>query len=212
MKITKIESSRHVKGRFLVYCDGETLLKVTEKELLNFSLYPGRELSDGEVQLLQRSAGVSGARARAAAMIGARALSKKELRKRLVQKGESEENADNAVAWLEEIGALDDLSYAKSVVRYYAASGYGPAKMREELYRWGVPRELWDEAIEAEEGDPSVAIDRFIAARLRGGALDEKQKKRICDSLRRRGFRWDDIKAALRRAEETFGEDQIWMP
>lgn len=207
MKISKIEPSRHVKGRFLVFCADETLLKVTEKEILDFSLYPGRELSAEECRVLEEAAGLSGARARAAAMIGARALSKKELKKRLIQKGESEDNAEAAVAWLEDIGALDDFAYAKSVVRHYAASGYGPAKMRDELYRRGVPRALWEEAIESEADDPAPAIDRFISAKLRSGVLDEKQKKRICDGLRRRGFRWDDIKAALNRVEEERWED-----
>lgn len=207
MTISKIEPSRHVKGRFLVYCADETLLKVTEKEILTFSLYPGKELSGEEVQALKEAAGASGARARAAAMIGAKALSKKELYKRLVQKGESEAHAEDAVNWLEEIGALDDLSYARSVVRHYAVMGYGPGKMRDELYRRGVPRDLWEEAIEEEADDPAAAIDRYIAGRLRGKPADEKTMKRICDGLRRRGFRWDDIKEALGRIDREFWEE-----
>ncbi len=196
-----------MKGRFLVYCDDTTLLKVTEKEILAFSLYPGRELSEKELTALKEAAGVSGARARAAAIIGAKALSKKELYKRLLQKGESEEHAEDAVNWLEEIGALDDLIYAKSVVRHYAVMGYGPGKMRDELYRRGVPRELWDEAIEEESNDPAAAIDRYIAGKLRGKPADEKTMKRISDGLRRRGFRWDDIKEAFNRMDREFWEE-----
>lgn len=202
MTISKVEPSRHVKGRVLVYDDEERLLKVTEQEVLDFSLYPGRVLSAAEEKALRAAAGVSSARARAADMIGRRALSKKELEKRLVQKGESAENAARAADWLEEIGALDDLSYGKSVVRHYAAMGYGEAKLRNELYRRGVPRELWDEAIEAEGGDHATAIDRYIAAKLRGKTADEKTIKRISDGLRRRGFRWEEIKGALRRLDE----------
>ena len=207
MTISKLEPSRHVKGRILVYCEDEQLLKVTEKEVLEFSLYPGRELSAAEEKALREAAGISGARARAAAMIGQRALSKKELQKRLVQKGESAENAAEAVEWLEDIGALDDLAYAKIVVRHYDAMGYGPAKLRNELYRRGVPRELWDEAIEAEAGDSAAAIDRYIAAKLRGKQADEKMIKRLSDGLRRRGFRWEDIRSALRRLDGEVWEE-----
>lgn len=207
MTISKLEPSRHVKGRVLVYCEDERVLKVTEQEVLEFSLYPGRELGAEEEKALRKAAGRSGARARAAAMIGQRALSKKELQKRLVQKGESEENAAEAVAWLEEIGALDDLSYAKSVVRHYSAMGYGPAKLRDELYRRGVSRELWDEAMEAEAGDSAAAIDRYIASKLRGKPADEKTIKRISDGLRRRGFRWEDIRAGLRRLDGELWEE-----
>ena len=207
MTISKLEPSRHVKGRILVYCEDERLLKVTEQEVLDFSLYPGRELSAAEEKALCAAAGRSSARGRAADMIGRRALSKKELEKRLLQKGESAENAAEAVAWLEEIGALDDLAYAKSVVRHYSAAGYGPAKLRDELYRRGVPRELWDDAIETESGDNAAAIDRYIAAKLRGKPADDKTMKRISDGLRRRGFRWEDIRAALRRLDEELWEE-----
>lgn len=206
MRIEQVEPSRHIKGRFLVYLEDESLIKVTEKEILEFSLYPGRELQMDELESLRAAAGVSGARARAASIIGARALSKRELQKRLEQKGESSENAADAVAWLEEIGALDDRSYASSVVRHYASMGYGPAKMRDELYRRGVPRELWDEVI-AEAPDAAAAIDRYIAGKLRGKTPDEKTIKRISDGLRRRGFRWEDIRAALNRMDTLLSED-----
>lgn len=199
MTVSKIEPSRHAKGRILVYLDSGDILKATEQETLTFSLYPGRVLSEEELCALRAAAGRSGARVRAAEMIGARALSKKELCRRLVQKGESEENACAAADWLEDIGALDDLSYAKSVVRHYAALRYGPAKMRDELYRRGVPRELWDEAIASECGESAEAIDAYIQAKLRCAPLDDKMRKRLCDALRRRGFHWEDIKSALRR-------------
>ena len=200
MKIEKVEPSRHVKGRFLVFFEDESLIKVTEGEVLSFSLYAGRDLSEEELKALREAAGVSGARARAASIIGARALSKQELQKRLEQKGESPENASDAVAWLEEIGAIDDRAYASSVVRHYSARGYGPAKLRDELYRRGVPKALWEEAI-AEAPDPAEAIDRYIAGKLRTQSADEKTLKRISDGLRRRGFRWEDIKDALRRLD-----------
>lgn len=207
MKVAKVEPSRRVKGRILIYFEEGNLLKATEKEVLEFSLYPGRVLSGEEEMHLMRAAGLSRSRARAAEMIGARALSRKELCRRLVEKGESEENAAAAADWLEEIGALDDLGYAKSVARHYSALGYGPAKLRDEFYRRGVPRELWEEAMTAETGDSAEAIDRYIAAKLRGKVLDEKLRRRICDGLRRRGFAWEDIKSALRRMDAEYREE-----
>lgn len=207
MKVAKVEPSRRVKGRILIYFEEGNLLKATEKEVLEFSLYPGRVLSGEEEMRLMRAAGLSRSRARAAEMIGARALSRKELCRRLVEKGESEENAAAAADWLEEIGALDDLGYAKSVARHYSALGYGPAKLRDEFYRRGVPRELWEEAMTAETGDSAEAIDRYIAAKLRGKVLDEKLRRRICDGLRRRGFAWEDIKSALRRMDAEYREE-----
>lgn len=201
MKVEKLQPSRHVKGRYLLFLEDETLIKVTEGELLDFSLYVGRDLSDEELTRLREKARRSNARARAVSIIGRRALSTEELRRRLIEKGESEDDAQDAVDWLTEIGALDDARYAQSVVRHYASMGYGPAKIRDELYRRRVPRDLWDDAMEEE--DPADAIDRYLASKLRHvSERDPKTLKRLGDGLRRRGFRWDDIRDALRRLEE----------
>ena len=52
MTVSKIEPSRHVKGRILVYLDSGDMLKATEQEALTFSLYPGRVLSAEELRAL----------------------------------------------------------------------------------------------------------------------------------------------------------------
>ena len=52
MTVSKIEPSRHVKGRILVYLDSGDMLKATEQEALTFSLYSGRVLSAEELRAL----------------------------------------------------------------------------------------------------------------------------------------------------------------
>ena len=198
MTVSKIEPSRHAKGRILVYLDSGDILKATEQETLTFSLYPGRVLSEEELCALRAAAGRSGARVRAAEMIGARALSKKELCRRLVQKGESEENACAAADWLEDIGALDDGNYAGVVARHYAQRGYGPGRVRQELQRRGVPREMWEQALE-EAQDPTNAIEAFVAKKLAGKEVDRRELKRVSDALLRRGYQWQEIRPVLDR-------------
>ena len=55
-----------------------------------------------------------------------------------------------------------------------------------------------EEALEALP-DPAGQIDRFLLSKLRGRTPDEKEKKRLCDALARRGFAWPDIRAAWSR-------------
>ena len=40
MKLSRLEPSSHVKGRVLLHMEDGSLLKVTENEVLRFSLYP----------------------------------------------------------------------------------------------------------------------------------------------------------------------------
>ena len=73
-RITRLEPSKHIRGRFLVFLEGgeESLLKVTEEEVLRFALHTGKELDDAALAQLIRAAGLSNAKATAARMICAR--------------------------------------------------------------------------------------------------------------------------------------------
>lgn len=206
MRIEEIKPSQRKKGRFLVTLDGGVLLRVTEEELLRFGLRPDMELDDGTLEALRASARTSSAKAQAANIIGSRPLSKRELTKRLVKKGNEEADAQAAADWLEELGAVDDEDYAAALVRHYGARGYGPQRLREELRRRGVPRELWDAALE-ELPDSGETLDALIRKRCRGDLTDPKERKRVCDALLRRGFSWGQVKAAMGRYTDLLEEE-----
>ena len=206
MRIAKIEQSKHKQGRVLVHLEGGDILRITEDELLRFDLYTGLDISPETMVELQKCAARSDARLRAVNMISARPLSRQELQKRLKNKETEESDAEAAADWLENIGALDDLAYAKTVVRHYSESGYGEAKLRDELRRRGVPRELWEEALETAP-DPAETLSRVLAARTKGKNLDDKGRKKLSDLLLRRGFSWRDVRTALSALGEEIPED-----
>lgn len=201
MRIEEIKRSERKKGRILVKLDSGDLLRVTEEELLRFGLRPGMALEEGVLEELKASAKASSAKAAAADMIGSRALSKSELQKRLVKKGTDETEARAAADWLVDIGAVDDAAYAAAVVRDYGRRGYGPARVKEELRRRGVPRELWEEAME-ELPDSAEILDALIQKKFRGELADPREIKRVSDGLLRRGFSWSQVRAALSRYAE----------
>ena len=201
MQIEEVKKSQRKKGRFLVKLESGDVLRLTEEELLRFSLRPGLELDGETLEALRASARASSARAAAANMIGSRALSKSELTRRLVKKGSEEADAKAAADWLEDIGAVDDAGYAAAMVRHYGGKGYGPARVREELRRRGVDRELWDQAME-EMPEAADVLDELIRKKCRGELADPREKKRISDALLRRGFSWGDVRAAMGRYTE----------
>ena len=206
MRIERIEASKHKRGRVLVFLADGACLKITEQELLDFGLRAGDELDQGTLGRLKEAAGVSNVKATAADLIGKRAMSRRDLERKLKEKGASEADARYAAEWLEAIGAINDAEYAALLARHCADLGYGPARVREKLYEKGVPRELWDDALD-QLPDPSAAIDRFLESKLRGRLPEEKEKKRLTDALLRRGYAWGDVKSAWNRmGEETWEE------
>lgn len=144
-------------------------------------------------------------RRRAMKMLERRALSRRELTDKLVQKGEGRDAAEETVLWLEEMGLINDGAYAELVVRHYGAKGYGPLRIQQELYRRGIEKDLWEAAFE-EMPEDRGAMDRFIQSKLRGEIPDRKEEKRVADALHRRGYDWDEIGEGLRRYREALDE------
>nr|WP_325222521.1 regulatory protein RecX [uncultured Oscillibacter sp.] len=206
MRVERVEASKHKKGRVLVFLGDGACLKITEQELLDFGLRSGDELDEETLKRLKEAAGVSNTRAAAADLIGKRAMSRRDLERKLQEKGASETEARYAAEWLEAIGALNDVEYAAALVRHYSRLGYGPARVREKLYEKGVPRELWEDALEELPADGGQ-VDAFLRSKLRGRTPDEKEKRRLTNALLRRGFPWGEVKAAWRRLGEEMQED-----
>ena len=206
MRIDRIEASKHKRGRVLVFLEDGACLKITEQELLDFGLRAGDELDKPTLDRLKEAAGVSNVKATAADLIGKRAMSRRDLERKLQEKGASEAEARYAAEWLEAIGAINDADYAALLVRHCAQLGYGPARIRDKLYEKGVPRELWEDALDTLP-DQSEDVDRFLRSKLRGELPDEKEKKRLTDALLRRGSSWGDVRAAWNRLGSETWED-----
>ena len=217
MKLIKLAPSQRVKGRWLLYLEDGSLLRVGENEVLGFGLYAGMDLTGERLAELTASAARSALREKALAALAARPMSRKELIGKLTAKPRRTKEgtdppavdpaaAEEAADWLEDLGYLNDEAYASTVVRHYAGKGYGERKLRDELYRRGVPRDLWTDALEQAE-DPSGAIDAFVAKKLAGKTPDQQELKKVSDALARRGYRWPDISDALRRYGAETGEE-----
>lgn len=208
MRVEAIEPTRSPQGKLRVRFSGGESLLMLPAAIAELGLYAGMELPDAAMDSIREACGAASAKERAVRIVSAAAVTKKELRHRLVQKGETEEHADEAVKWLSELHLLDDRQTAAQIVRNGAARGYGAARIRQMLYEKRVPRELWDEAL-AEIPPQDDAIDTFLQRRFRGKTPDRLECKRATDALLRRGHSWEDIRRALSRyaSEEEFFEE-----
>lgn len=223
MKIVKLEPSKHRAGRWLVWLEDGSLIRVGEGEVVSRSLYTGKELTEAEGEALAAAARQGKCNEQAVALIAQRPMSRRELveklsaparrrkkpdraedgagpdpeeleRERETLRREAERAADR----LEELGLLNDGEYAGTVARHYAAKGYGERKIRDELYRRGVPREHWAQALAGLETE-SETVDRLLRQKLRGAEPTRENLKRASDYLARRGFGWSEIAEAVER-------------
>ena len=192
-------------GRITVCLEDGSEIRSSLNVVTDLRLFSGKELDEEDIRALRSASGRSIARDRALEMISRRLMSRKELHDKLVQKGESEENADYCVSWLSKNGFLSDESYAAAVARHYASKGYGAGRVRTELSRRGVPRELWDEALGAMP-ETAGKLDRLISAKLKDPG-DREQVRKLGNSLYRRGYSWEEIRSALARYSAETDEE-----
>lgn len=227
MIIQKLEPSKNKEGRWLVWFEDGSLVRVGEGDVVSLSLYAGKELSDDEAAALTAAVERGKLMEKAVSLLSLRPMSRRELLDKLTEpprrrrkpgaktaeppephpetlRRQSEalrESAEAAADRLEELGLLNDGEYAKAVVRHYSAKGYGVRKLRDELYRRGVPRELWDGALDEAPPAGEEAYD-LARKKLRDGGPTRENLKKVSDYLARRGFGWEEISAALDRLRE----------
>ena len=191
-------------SRVMLWFDDGTKMRVAARIITEQGLYAGKALSEEDLAALQEAARRASAKDRAVRIVSTTAISERELKRRLVQRGESAEDAAEAADWLRDLGALDDEAMACRIVRRCADKGYGALRARQELQQKGIPREYWEEAL-AQYPDMSEAIDRFLAQKLRDRNPDRKELSRVIAALQRRGHSWEEIRSALNRFQD--GED-----
>ena len=193
MKLIEIKQTS--PERFTLIFDDGRQIKSSLGVITERFLHSGAELSDAEYDELYSASTLSLAKARALRIINTRPMSRREMYDRLVSKGETPGNAELCADWLCDMGLINDRSYAASVVRHYAAKGYGVSRIKQELKRHGIDRALWDEALE-ELPEQDDYIERFLRSRLTDPG-DRAQVKKVSDALFRRGYSWEQIKHAL---------------
>lgn len=200
MVIQELKPSQRVQGRWLAMLEDGSILRVGQQEIADFALYAGRELTEEEAAALTAGLRSRQMRERALELLSRKPQSRRELTRKLNEWGAGPEEADAVCDRMEELGYLNESAYAARIVEVYSARGFGEKKLRDELYRRGVPREEWDEALARVE-DSTQAIDDFLQKKLTGWTGDRKQLQKVTAALARRGFSWSDIRDALARYE-----------
>jgi regulatory protein len=173
-----------------------------------------REDAEGNV-VDDRSTSEEAAWQAALKLIAYRDRTAHETRTRLAEKGFAPGAVDGAVERLKRLGYLDDLAYAKrTIADVLNTRPAGPRAITNRLRLKGVHPDVIREALaqaypdeQAEEMAYRAAVARLT--RLRHDDPIARRRK-LAGFLSRRGFSYDDVQKALRRAlgelEEMNGE------
>ena len=209
MKIEKVAAQPDRAGRYTVQWEDGSVMRLYRQTVEDFCLYAGKEMDEARMAELRVAAGQMSAKMRAVRIVSASNVSKVDLQHRLIQKGESKEDAQKAVDWMAEMQLLDDAKTAEQVVRSCIAKGYGLARAKQALYEKRIPKHYWGDAL-ADYPDQQEKILSFLQNKL-GESWTEKDLRRTIDALLRRGHSYPEIRKALQLFSEdsAIGEEDV---
>lgn len=166
-RIESLSAQPDRAGQYYAKLSDGTTLRLYRQSIEDFAITPGRELSEEELASLKAGASALSAKMRAVRIVSAANVSKKDLKERLVRKGEDPDQADAAVKWMEDMAILDDGRTAREVVEKCIARGYGLSRAKQMLYEKKIPKEYWDEAL-ADYPEQQEAIVAFLSRPAEG--------------------------------------------
>jgi regulatory protein len=134
-------------------------------------------------------------------LLAGRSHSRAELLRKLRQRGIGKRAAEQAVERATREGYVDDGRFALEFARHSRSlKGWAPARVRQELAKRGVDRDLVDEALaevyaEVDLLELATHLAQARAARLSGDT--ESRRRRLVGYLERRGFSTSVCRAAV---------------
>jgi len=207
--VTGIVESPRKDGRYVVQVDGKPFATVSLDILDRLELRVGAELDAGRLDAVGQAAAALQTYDRALNMLAFQARSARDLRRKLVQKGEEAAHVDQAIERLVANGLLNDAEYARQLARSKVlGQGASRRRLQQEMFKRGVARDVGAEAIaevfEDEAVDEGELIDGVARKKLHSLAkLDpETRRRRLYAFLARRGYEHDAIRRAMKAVLE----------
>jgi len=154
----------------------------------------------------KRSGSAASAEESALRSLAMRDHSQEEVRRKLQAKGFGAEEIERVLKNLVSRGILDDFRYASRLALSLTSEKLlGPQRIRQKLFQRGIPANLAKEAIEKAEETLAVGerLQQVLRTKLKGRSLGQvlpREKRRLINYLRQRGFLWEDIAEAFEGA------------
>jgi regulatory protein len=197
MRITAIKAQIKNTERVSVYLDGKYSFSLTQSQLLEHKLHSGMELSEEDLEKLQKASDYGKLLERVLNYVMIRPRSIREVRDYLWRKKAEPDVSERIIQRMEARGYLGDAAFAKSWVRSrQLTKPISKRRLQAELIQKGVTNELIEQAIGGEnEYNELEALRQIITKKRKQSRYQDAQK--LMQYLARQGFGYDVIKNTL---------------
>lgn len=190
--ITNILPQKRCKTRYNIMTEDGFLLSLSDESIVRHSLKIGKSISEELLGDLRREDTLKYAKELSLRYITYAPRSEQQVRNHLAERGIDPESIERACAFLHEYGYLDDARYARQYAESYLKK-YSPYLVKQRLLHEGISPAEADAAItELSSDEPLRAMYEKLEKKY-SSEEPLKRKKKICDALARRGYRWSEI-------------------
>jgi regulatory protein len=212
-RITAMTPAKRDPTRLVIKVDGKIVGRLSQSIAYDMGLQIDLPWDDALAAKVERAVAYDGAMKAALQRLNRRALSASQLRRKLREKEHDPIAIDQVVARLEELGAIDDEAFGRSLIEgTLQQKAAGPRLLSQKLMQKGLDRKLIDRLIReyAPEPDDAVAAAMDLARKkLRTlTRFDEQtQQRRLWGLLARRGFESEIINRAVSKLMNSDEQD-----
>lgn len=200
MLVTQITEAS--KPRYRVYIDGQFAFVLYKGELRKFQIKEGQELPEEAYREIMTQILPKRAKLRSMNLLQSRDYTRKQLEEKLRRGEYPQPCIDEAVAYVESYGYVDDGRYARDFIEYNVQS---KSRMRIEtdLMRKGIDKEIirksFDELSElgVEQDELALACDLLRKKKYCAETATRQEQQKMYGFLYRKGFHQDTISRAL---------------
>lgn len=199
MIITKIESQKN-PDRVNIYIDGNFAFGILKEIELKYTLHENMEIDQTFIEEVLLEEEKLKARNKALSLLSYRSRSTREIIDKLLKDGFEDPIIKDTINFLRDYNLIDDSQYAKSFMKdKVRLNKYGPNRIRLELYKKGIPKEMIEDALDEYPDEYHVAYDLAIKKMKTYKRDDQKVLYgKLGRFLEQKGFSYDCIRKVLK--------------
>jgi regulatory protein len=194
--ITKIDRQKKNKGRYSLYTGEKFIAGISEETLLEFDIYSGKEISENILDKIKEKEKQVAVREQAWRYLSRREHSEKELRDKLLVKGNEVGIIDRIISNLKEKDYINNERFARLlIVDEINFKKNGPLLIKNKLLKKGLEIDLvnhllneYYNEVQQEKNCKYLAEKKYKS--LKESDINQK-KSRLGNYLTQKGFTWD---------------------
>lgn len=200
MLVTQISEAS--KSRSRVYLDGQFAFVLYKGELRQFQIKENQEISDESYRQIMTQILPKRAKLRSMNLLQSRDYTRKQLEDKLRRGDYPEECIEEAIAYVESCGYIDDRRYARDFIEYHIQTK-SRTRIETDLMRKGIAKDIiqgvFDElgSMGVEQDESKMICDLLRKKKYCADTATKQEQQKIYGFLFRRGFSAEAIMKAL---------------